>query len=378
MTRFACRTFKRIAVMIAIVLLAGCAGVRPAPALRYRIVGYDTATRHAEVLDAGKLDVLIFAFARVRQDKVVLSPDAATRLQKLIALKATHPGLKVTISVGGWGAGGFSGAAATAASRRTFADSAAQLVASQHADGLDVDWEYPGSSLSGIKSSPQDRVHFTALIQALRAALDKMGAGNGHVGAHHYLLTIASADSRYVKGIDLAAVAPYLDWFNVMTYDFNNSLTALTGNHTGLHASAVAPPDARTTARAVREYLAAGVPADKIVIGAAFYGLRFDGVHPADHGLYQHYARFGGSYPWFVLKQKFINRDGYVRHWDARADAPYLWNATTHSFISYDDPQSIAAKVAFVKAHHLGGIMFWEASGDDHNELLDSIWSGLR
>lgn len=359
-------------------LFAGCTTIATTSAQHYRIVGYDTASKNVDALNADKLDVLIFAFAVVEDGEVVLEGDAASRLQKLIALKATHPGLKVMISVGGWGAGGFSEAASTAAGRQKFADSAARLVARQHADGLDVDWEYPGSDLADIAASPHDREHFTALIKTLRATLDKVGADNGHVGANHYLLSIASADSRYVQGIDLAAVAPYLDWFNLMTYDFNNSLTSLTGHHTGLHAAASAPATARTTQRAVREYLAAGVPAHKIVIGVAFYGLRFNGVHPARHGRYQSYVEFGGAYPWPQLKREFINHDGYVRYWDERADAPYLWNASTHSFITYDGPRSIAAKAAYVTSHHLGGIMFWEATQDDHNQLLDAIWRGLR
>jgi chitinase len=67
-----------------------------------------------------------------------------------------------------------------------------------------------------------------------------------------------------------------------------------------------------------------------------------------------------------------------VRQWDAAADAPWLWNARTRTFISYDDPESIAAKAAFVKAHDLGGIMYWEQSLDPTGELLDAIWRGLH
>ncbi|HEX7339109.1 MAG TPA: glycoside hydrolase family 18 protein [Rhodanobacteraceae bacterium] len=367
----------------ALLVLAGLWGTgamaaAPAAPTHYRIVGYDTGSVGTPEIDAGKIDVIIFAFARVEHGKVVLPEKAAVRLQKLIALKKTHPALKVTISVGGWEAGGFSEAAATPAGRRLFAQTAADMVVKQHADGLDVDWEYPGSSQSGIASSPQDRVHFTQLLKLLRATLDKAGAANGHVGANHYLLTIASADSQYVHGIDLAAVAPYLDWFNVMTYDFNNSLTPLTGHHSGLFAARMAPAAARTTARAVHQYLADGVPADKIVIGAAFYGRRFDGVKPVDNGRYQPYASSTHMYGWKQLQADFINKQGYKRYWDKYADAPYLWNAATRSFISYDDPQSLAAKAAFVKANHLGGIMYWEATEDDHNQLLDAIWQGLK
>lgn len=370
----------RMACLLAtLTLLGACAAVsRPSAGKDFRVVAYDTVQQGMATPDVDKLDVLNFSFAVVRDGRVVLQGDAASRLQKRVALKARHPDLDVVISVGGWGAGGFSEAARTPASRQVFADSAAQLLVEQHADGLDVDWEYPGSDLADIAASPEDRANFTALLKTLRDTLDRAGAKHGHEGQNHYLLTIASADSQYVDGIDLATVAPLLDWFNVMTYDFNNSLTSVTGHHSGLHAAASAPPDARTTSRAVRQYLAAGVPADKIVIGAAFYALRFDNVDPAHDGLYQPYGEFGGAIPWATLKRDFINQQGYARHWDARARAPYLWNADTHSLIVYDDPESLAAKAAYVKKHHLGGVMFWQAGQDDDNQLLTAIRKGLH
>src|SRR6185312_3876232 len=205
---------------------------------------------------------------------------------------------------------------------------------------------------------------------------DRAGAAHGRTGANRYTLSIAAADGPFVSGIDLAAVAPSLDWFNLMTYDFVNAMTPTTGHHTGLHASKLAPADARSTSRAVRQFIAAGVPARKLVIGAAFYGREFAGVQAAHHGLYQRYDHFQGTLPWPQLKADYIDKQGYVRYRDAIAQAPWLWNAGTRSFISYDDPRSIAAKAAFVKAHHLGGIMYWEQSLDPSDELLDAIWHG--
>ncbi len=367
----------RVASLLFVVLLGACGTIGPSrPDSPYRVVGYDTVEAGAPVPDVDKLDVLNFAFAVVRDGRVVLPDDAATRLDQRVALKQDHPHLKVVVSVGGWGAGGFSEAAATSAGRQAFADSAARLLVAHHADGLDVDWEYPGSDLAKITASPDDRANFTALLRTVRETLQRTAAARGR--AEPYLLTIASADSKYVDGIDLAAVAPLLDWFNVMTYDFNNSLTRLTGHHSSLYPAAVAPSDARTTSRAVRQYLAAGVPADKIVIGAAFYALRFDGVKPEHDGLYQPYDKFGGAIAWRDLKRDFINRQGYQRHWDDRAEAPYLWNPTTRSLVVYDDPASLAAKADYVKLHHLGGIMFWQAGQDDDGELLTAIWKGLR
>ena len=73
-----------------------------------------------------------------------------------------------------------------------------------------------------------------------------------------------------------------------------------------------------------------------------------------------------------------IDKQGFVRYWDAQAQAPYLWNAKTQTFISYEDPQSLAVKAAYVKAHGLGGMMYWEHSLDRNEQLLDVLVKGLR
>ena len=349
-------------------------GSRP----HYRVIGYATGWNPLQDKDLGKLDTLIFAFANVQAGRVVLTGDAARKLESLVALKTRDPKLKVDISVGGWGAGGFSEAARTAAGRRIFADSAAQLVEDHNADGLDIDWEYPGHHESGIASSPDDRRNFTLLLQAVRASLDRVGTARGRSGAERYTLSIAVADGPFVSGIDIAAVDKYVDGFNLMTYDFCNAMTPETCHHAGLHASKLAPADARTTDRAVAQFLSAGVPSRKLVIGAAFYGREFGGVNPSHDGLYQRYEKFIAFVPWPKLETGFIGKHGFVRHWDAQADAPWLWNASTRTFISYEDRQSLAAKAAFVKTHHLGGIMYWEQSLDPEGELLEATWRGLQ
>lgn len=368
-----------LALLLAAVSLFACAQAcaKDAPA-RYRVIGYATGWNPAQDRDLHKIDTLIFAFAGIRDSRVVLTDAAAKKLQSLVALKARDPDLKVDISVGGWGVGGFSEAAGTAEGRKAFADSAAQLVAANGADGLDVDWEYPGHHESGIASSPDDRANFTLLLAAVRASLDRVGAEHGRTGRNRYTLSIAVADGPFVDGIDIAAVDRYVDWFNLMTYDFCNAMTPDTCHHAGLHASALAPADARTTDRAVRQFIAAGVPSRKLVIGAAFYGREFAGVQPGHDGLYQPYGKFAAAIPWPKLKADFIGKDGFARHWDAQADAPWLWNPTTRTFITYDDPESIAAKAAFVKAQHLGGIMYWEQSLDPSGELLDAVHDGLH
>jgi len=361
-------------VLAASVMLLALSDASAAAASPYRIVGYATGWVPSQTKDVGKIDTLIFAFAHLTNGSVVLDDHGVQNLRTLLALKKINPKLKVDVSVGGWTAGGFSEAASTAAGRQQFADSAAKLLSTQHADGLDVDWEYPGHHESGIRSSPQDKTNFTLLLKAIRTSLDHAGAKDGK----HYTLSVAIADGPFVSGVDIAAVNPLLDWFNMMTYDFVNSNTPTTGHHTGLHASALIAGDGRTTDRAVQQFLAAGVPPHKLVIGAALYGREFADVKPDHNGLYQTYGHYQGGHNWPELKQDYINKQGYVRYWDAAAQAPWLWNAQTHRFITYDDPQSIAAKDAFIKANHLGGIMYWEQTSDPTDELLDAMWQGLH
>ena len=358
-------------VLLACVLAATAAA---AGAGHYRVVGYATDWNATDARTLDRIDTLIFAFAHLEKGRVVVAAKAEPGLERVLALKRTKPSLKVMIAVGGWSAGGFSEAAASAEGREAFAQSAAQLVASRGADGLDVDWEYPGHSESGIASSPADRANLTLLLKALRQAFDRESKKDGR----HYAISMAVADGPFVDGIDIAAVAPLVDWFNLMTYDFVNRMTPTTGHHTGLYRSRLAPADARSGDSAVRQFRAAGVPPGKLLLGVAFYGREFDDVRATHDGLYQPYGHYQGEHPWPLLKRDYIDHAGFVRHWDAKAKAPWLWNPDTRAFITYDDPQSIKAKTVYVRKHKLGGLMYWEQTHDPDGELVDAIWEGLH
>ncbi len=343
----------------------------------YRIVGYVADAKPLPTVSANKLDVVNYAFARLepKGDVVLPSPTADQTLAALVGLRKSNPNLKVVVSIGGWGADYFSDVALTDATRQRMADSAAALIDKYDVDGVDLDWEYPTLPGAGISHRPEDRRNFSLLLETLRARLDQFGAAHG---GRHYLLTIAAADGEFVQGIELERVGRSLDWINLMTYDFHNSLTPTTGHHAGLHLSTLAPGDDRAGDKAVAQFLAAGVPAKKLNLGVAFYGRAFTGVDPQHDGLQQKYAKYEGSPSWSELVANDIDKNGYVRHWDARAQAPYLWNAATHTFITYEDPQSLRAKAAFVKAKGLGGVMYWEHSLDRNEELLDVLDQSLR
>ena len=192
------------------------------------------------------------------------------------------------------------------------------------------------------------------------------------------MLTIASADREYFDHVEMEKLHVYLDWLNVMSYDFFNSLTSTTGHHAGLYASEFAAPGDRNADASIRQHIAAGVPRSKLVLGVAFYGRGFVGVDPQNNGLNQPYQRYEGEHSYAELKDRLIGKEGFVRHWDERARAAFLWNGETKTFITYDDPQAIRAKAGYVRDLGLGGMMFWELSQDRDDELLDVIVTSLH
>lgn len=325
-------------------------------------------------ISAGKLTHINYAFARIQANRAVLDrPGAAQDLAKLRDLKRQNPRLKVMVSIGGWTADGFSDAAFTEASRREFGRSVSALLQQYDLDGVDLDWEYPGQGVAGIKYREADKQNFTLLLQSLRQELDAAGAQRGKSGSNHYLLTIAGADREYFDHVEMSKLHVYLDWVNEMAYDFFNSLTPTTGHHAGLYRSQFAAPTDRTGDAAVKQYLAAGVPAEKIVLGVPFYGRGFAGVTPQNDGVHQPYQRSEDFLSYAELVDKFIGKQGFVRYWDEQAQAPYLWNGTSRRFISYDDVQSLAIKRCYVQSMHLGGMMFWELPLDKNDELLSVV-----
>jgi chitinase len=346
----------------------------------FRVIAYVASWSIPANIPAEKLTAINFAFAHIdASGKIGFDqPQIAASLQRLQGLKKRNPQLKLIVSVGGWMADGFSDAALTAESRGRFAGSAVDLVRRYALDGLDIDWEYPGQGVAGIRFRPEDKPNFTLMLKALREQLDAASKAAGRTGADRYVLTIASADREYFEHTEMNRLHVYLDWINVMSYDFFNSLTPTTGHHAGLFRSARAQQTDRNAAASIRQHLAAGIPANKLVLGVAFYGRGFTGVTPGHNGLNQPYERYEGDHSYTDLAAKLIGKQGFVRYWDAKAEAPYLWNATTRTFITYDDPASLTRKRAYAKALGLGGVMFWELSQDRNGELLDSLTREAR
>ena len=373
------RRWWRMALCLAALSMASTAAMAAQPAHAPRVIGY-VLDRDAPLpsIDADRLDTVIYSFAVVDAAHRVQLPRAGMgeRLSQLARARDEAGRPQVLLAIGGWGAGHFSEAAASEAARRTFAQTAADLVREHGLDGRDIDWEYPALAGPGISHSPADRENFPLLLQALRDELDALSARTGRP----YQLTIAAADGEAAQGLDLPRIVPLVDAIHLMTYDFFGMPDKPTGHHAGLFRSAGAT-DAqdRDTARAVDEFLAAGVPAAKLVPGAAFYGKKFRTTTADNAGLHQPFEGEIGFLTWPELRDGPLADAAFERHRDPQAQAPWLWNPATREFISYEDPESIRAKATFARERGLGGLMFWELGGDDADgSLLKAIHEGLH
>ncbi len=328
-----------------------------------KILGYvgDRGLPYVTEADTRMLDGINIAFGKVAED-YSLGTWELKHNSCLEQIRQWNPDIKIVLSVGGWTAGGFSLMSRTEEGRRKFAQSCADYVDSARLDGIDIDWEYPCSDSAGIDCDPSDKRNFTLLLQALRDAL-----GNDKI-----VSIAAGAGAYFVRDSEMEQVADVCDYVQIMTYDMRSGFCRQAGHHTAPFATKC-DDTGRDTLSMVKMFNKAGVPLNKIVIGAAFYSRKWGGVPDVNHGLLQP-AQTTGDYGagYSGLVKDYIDKNGFVRYWDEDAQAPFLFNGST--LISYDDPDSLKAKCGIVKDNGLMGIMYWEHGCDDTRTLLKAIY----
>jgi len=328
-------------------------------------------------IDPHELTRINFAFGNIQNGRVVISaPVDAQNLVAVVNLRRENPSLSILLSVGGWlGSSSFSDVSLTAESRGAFIESAMDLIHRYDLDGLDVDWEYPGMAGSGHPFRAEDKQNFTLLMKELREKFDKDTATTGK---RLYLTIAAGAFDEFLEHTEMDKVARYLDTVNLMTYDsYEAGSDAITGNHAPLFTDP-ADPKKSSADSVVRSFQSAGVPPEKILLGVPFYGRIWGQVQDRGHGLFQPGKPVPHMEATYSLISTTMLDQGFTRYWDTAASVPYLYNAAKRIFVSYEDPESVAAKCSYVLSHKLGGIMFWEYFSDDTGQLLKTINRSLR
>lgn len=315
-----------------------------------------------------------YAFANIKEGKVVLG-DAkdAGDLIKLNALKKINPELKILISVGGWSwSKNFSDAVLTENSRQLFANSAVEFMLKHKLDGIDLDWEYPGQIGDNNVFREADKENFTFILKLLRTKLDSVSTkGNP------YLLTIATgANQSYLDHTNMKEAQKYLDFINIMTYDFFTGGSKYTGHHANLYNSAYNIKSPKSAEIAVQQHIDAGIPMGKIVLGVPFYGRWWKGANPKNNGLYQFSNGRTGAYGYNQIADS-IKNNVFKAYWEESASVPYIWRQKDSLFLTYDNSRSIQIKAEFVKKKQMGGLMFWQFNADN-GELLNTINKVLK
>jgi chitinase len=327
-------------------------------------------------IQAEKITHINYAFVDIKNNRAFLHLEATDtiNLKNLKKLKEKNPSLKLIISIGGWSwSGNFSDAALSDTSRRAFASSAVAIVKRFDFDGIDIDWEYPAQVGAGNIFRPEDKENFTDMLKELRISLDSLATTTGKPK----ILTIAAgADTSFLSHTEMKAAQKYLDYINLMTYDFKDEGDAVAGHHTNLFANENGKET--YTDLSVKNYIRAGVPVNKIVVGCAFYGRGWKLKTVSRQGLYEPATgniRIGG---YTRIKDSIMSNRDYSRYWDKNAKAPYLFNSKDSIFISYDDEESVTEKCRYVQKNKLAGVMFWEYFEDPKCYLLNAIYKQMK
>ncbi|KAI1089227.1 glycoside hydrolase family 18 protein [Rostrohypoxylon terebratum] len=297
-----------------------------------------------------------------------------------------RPGAKIMVAVGGWGdTAGFDTAARTDENQVRFARNIACMVRDTGADGVDIDWEYPGGNGEDWKKLPNKlREWEIAAYPKLLAQIRKALGPNKLISA---AVPGLPRDMLAFKPETVPSIMESLDFLNVMTYDLMNRRDNVTKHHTGVQNSL----------EAVHAYMANGATPDQINLGFAFYvkyfrterapcvknpigcptGLMEDPETGADLGR-------GGAFSWHDevphdVKASFDKAMAQGRY-DEVGGGYYYWDEQEAIWWTFDTPMAVAKKFPLiVEKEKLGGVFAWGLGEDaprwDHLKALNA---GIR
>ena len=300
-------------------------------------------------------------------------------------LKQLHPSLKVLMSIGGASAANtaaFASAASTPAGRQALAASCIDMFVEGNVapgisapglfDGFNIDWEFPTAA---------DTQNFTALLAEFRKQLNTLSKSTGKA----YVMSFdGPAGAQNYVNIDLKHSAEQVDFITIDGYNYAGSWDVQTNHASPLFDDRQDPLQGQglDIDATVDAYLKAGVPPRKYTMGLPLYGAGWTGVPDVNHGLYQNSTGPSPVPPGDVLATPGLatyatlanaKANGYTWTFDARRVAVSLYDASSQTFYSYDDPNSAVLKMLYVEAKvpgGLGGAYVWALKDDDANGTM--------
>ncbi|GCC29494.1 hypothetical protein chiPu_0007936, partial [Chiloscyllium punctatum] len=333
---------------------------------------------------------LIYAFAGMKDNQIsTYEWNDATLYHSFNGLKNKNGNLKTLLSIGGWNFGTqkFTAMVSSSGTRQVFIKSVISFLRGYGFDGLDIDWEYPGSR----GSPPQDKHLYTVLVQELMAAFEAEGKSTGRP---RLLLSaaVAGGQSNIDSGYEVAQLGKVIDFFNVMTYDFFGPWSHTTGENSPLYARSNSQSALNLEFNvnyAMNYWKEKGAPAEKLNVGFPTYGHTFrlassdtgvgapaSGAGPA--GQYTRQAGFLAYYEICTFLQSAAMK------WDASQMVPYAYKG--NEWVGYDNVQSFKDKIEWLKKNNYGGAMVWDLALDDFSgafcnqgpyPLINTLHTGL-
>ena len=256
-------------------------------------------------------------------------------------------GVKLLASVGGAAenANEWLGMARDPAAKQRFFNTLEGLVVAHHYDGVDIDWE--PSALTAT-----DQQAFATFMVSLRQRFPTW-----------QISTALVPSDWWARHVSWREVAASVDFINLMTYTFAGPWTGHSAHNANLFPSSVYAPDGVDIDSGLRGLLTKyGVPANKVVLGLAFYGAQYSTDHLGDP--FPAGARFRGEEIKYAEAARLSSAPGYHAKWDDGAHVPYLERAAGGHTVSFDDARAINQKCVYAVQSGLRGVMFWYMGGD--------------
>ncbi|XP_066148827.1 chitinase-3-like protein 2 isoform X2 [Euwallacea fornicatus] len=304
------------------------------------------------------------AFGSIVNHSIYLNDQYLVYLSQIVKLKDQNKDLKVLLSIGGAGnSNGFPEMVKNHTNRKTFIKSILYYVINYKIDGVDLDWEFPGSDMRYDKNQ---RMHFTQLLSETRKTINRQEK-------HKFLLSLAVAAPTEIIDVayDISYMNEYVDFINLMSYDYHyyTDVTPFTGFNAPLYQSSsekyyLATLNVNYSSH-YWNYL--GMDKSKIVVGLPTYGHTFRLLNPRNHDLYAPVTGYGNlgslgfaSYP---LICSFLQMNHITPVFDMESFSPYA--AKYYEWISFDDHESLTYKAEYVKSNEFGGVMVYCLNADD-------------